>query len=316
MQKNHKLLILDDDSKNIKVIKQALRYEDYDIFGTTDPYEAINIFEQELPVLVILDLRMPEMDGIDFLERINMVPDAIFAIIILTGYGTNEDIDRCYELGASAFLRKPVDVKELRGLARNLFEAQNNKIELIKHREELEELVKQRTRELEDEATKRKIKQLELEKSQEELLEKHKMLNEKNIALKEILSHIEEEKTEFKIKIANHVEDVLLPLINKIMKSPTSSRETIVELVRKELDELPQLSNTLDSRFARLTPREIEVCTLIKNGFASKDIASQLDVALDTVHNHRKQIRKKLGIAREKVNLTSYLIRSFSEKNL
>ena len=57
----------------------------------------------------------------------------------------------------------------------------------------------------------------------------------------------------------------------------------------------------------RLTPREIEVCDLIKKGLTSKDIARTLSISLKTVEKHRDNIRKKLGIANRRINLASLL---------
>jgi len=57
----------------------------------------------------------------------------------------------------------------------------------------------------------------------------------------------------------------------------------------------------------RLTPREIEVCDLIREGLPSKKIARALSISLKTVEKHRDNIRKKLGIANRRINLTPFL---------
>ena len=56
-----------------------------------------------------------------------------------------------------------------------------------------------------------------------------------------------------------------------------------------------------------LTPREIKICDLIRNGFTSKEIADFLHIAFNTVEAHRTHIRKKLNISSQKINLTSFL---------
>ena len=56
-----------------------------------------------------------------------------------------------------------------------------------------------------------------------------------------------------------------------------------------------------------LTPREIEICNLIKNGISNKEISEILHISLETTETHRSNIRRKLGIANKSVNLAVYL---------
>ena len=57
----------------------------------------------------------------------------------------------------------------------------------------------------------------------------------------------------------------------------------------------------------KLTPREIEVCNLVKRGIANKEIARLLNIALHTVEKHRRMARKKLGLTNKGINLHTYL---------
>ncbi len=57
----------------------------------------------------------------------------------------------------------------------------------------------------------------------------------------------------------------------------------------------------------KLTPREMEVCNLVKNGHSNKDIAGLLSIAQHTVEKHRRMARKKLGLTNQQINLHSYL---------
>jgi diguanylate cyclase (GGDEF)-like protein len=105
---------------------------------------------------------MPGMDGIKFLEQIRPSPAALSSVIVLTGHGDEEDMKKCFRLGATAFLRKPFNLYELKGIVRNSVElkmaqqdlldeiAERRKIEeeLRMHRDQLEKLVERRTTEL------------------------------------------------------------------------------------------------------------------------------------------------------------------------
>ncbi len=64
---------------------------------------------------------------------------------------------------------------------------------------------------------------------------------------------------------------------------------------------------TITNGSTKLTQREIEICNLIKAAYTNKEIANLLDISRQTVEWHRKKIRKKLGIANNGINLSSYL---------
>ncbi len=145
-----KILVVDDEEDNIIGIKETLSNENCEIVSETDPLQGLELFKKENPPLVILDLRMPELDGIEFLRRIHPASDKLFSVIILTGHGDNNDLQTCYDLGVSAFLRKPLNIIELRGMVRNLLLLEKHKRELEQHRFNLEKLVEERTKELQE----------------------------------------------------------------------------------------------------------------------------------------------------------------------
>jgi len=82
--------------------------------------------------------------------------------------------------------------------------------------------------------------------------------------------------------------------------------EELDDLLERDLGKLISPSGWKLLRL-RLTPREIDVCELIRDGIGSKDIARTLSISLKTVEKHRDNIRKKLGIANRRINLASLL---------
>lgn len=139
--------------------------------------------------------------------------------------------------------------------------------------------------------------------------ERTRRLEEKNLALKEILGQIEAEKRQIKNQVAANVDRLILPLLQKCRKAgePQEAKRAL-EAVEKNLE---NMTSSFGSRLARksfrLTPREIEICNLIAGGLSTKDIAQFLHVSPDTVENQRNSIRRKLGISGREVNLTAYL---------
>jgi len=116
---NRHVLVIDDDLDTISFISLILEQENYNVLATTDVEEGLIFFETYKPAVVILDLEMPTIHGIQVLKKIKPAIDKDFSVIILTGYGHDANIKICYELGVYAFLSKPVHLVELKGLVRN-----------------------------------------------------------------------------------------------------------------------------------------------------------------------------------------------------
>ena len=147
-----------------------------------------------------------------------------------------------------------------------------------------------------------------LRKTTHELRSERESLTEKNIALKQILDHIEGDRKDYRQRISSDVEHAIVPFLKKLKeKAGEDQRENFDAL---ETDLKAVLAKDIDvfrDRYARLSPRELEVCDLIKNGLSSKQISDQLNLSPVTVHKHREQIRKKLGITNKRVNLSRFL---------
>ncbi len=116
---NNKILVVDDEQVVIDSIQYHLKREGYEIFSAMNGQEGLKIYNREQPVLIIQDLRMPIMDGIDFLKHIKLKPSDPCFIIVLTGHGDDEDMEKCFKMGISAFLRKPFNLFELLGLVKH-----------------------------------------------------------------------------------------------------------------------------------------------------------------------------------------------------
>ena len=145
-----------------------------------------------------------------------------------------------------------------------------------------------------------------LEKSQKELTEKAEALEEKNVALKELIAHIELDKKDYQDRITANIEQVLLPSLNRIQLH--TSGDARIEQHRRSIEDL---ASSFGRRIAdvrhKLTPREIEVCNSVKNGMTSKEIANLLNIAVHTVEKHRRTARSKLNLANKGINLRTYL---------
>ena len=104
-----KLLIVDDERQFVQTLSERLRLREIGSVVAYDGESALSMIQEEEPDVMILDLKMPGIDGIEVLKRVKQTNPAI-EVIILTGHGSEGDKDLCMQLGAFAYLQKPVDV--------------------------------------------------------------------------------------------------------------------------------------------------------------------------------------------------------------
>jgi serine/threonine protein kinase len=106
-----RIMLVDDEELSLKVIHAALKHAGYTVVGTTDPTQALALFEKEDPDLAILDLAMPQMDGLTLLGQMREVTQ--IPIVMLTGEDRSELAVKALKLGAFDYLTKPVNFKRL-----------------------------------------------------------------------------------------------------------------------------------------------------------------------------------------------------------
>jgi PAS domain S-box-containing protein len=185
--------------------------------------------------------------------------------------------------------------------------------ELKKHREHLEEMVEERTAEIK--AANERLQRLITERmnaekalleSEAKLQKQKSALEQKNIALGEVIAQIEVEKRRIKDDIETNVNIVVSPILEKLKKEKASAK--YVYMLKYHLGKLTSsFGSKITKKSLKLTPREIEVCNMVKGGLTSKDISKLLNISYRTIEKHRKNIRHKLGISNKRINLTSFL---------
>ncbi len=126
----NKLLIIEDEPVARKMLGRTLAKEGYEVFTAANGVEGLELFRLHQPQIIILDLNMPQMDGIEFLMRLNPQVMNPYSVIVLTGQRNPSNIKKCYELGVHSFLRKPVDYYELIGQVKHTFALQHFSLEL------------------------------------------------------------------------------------------------------------------------------------------------------------------------------------------
>ena len=147
-----------------------------------------------------------------------------------------------------------------------------------------------------------------LSESEQKLKEQNLLLHEKNIALREVMDQLIMEKKNFETKVLNNVDQLLLPLLQKLKNRGSVIEKEYLTLLEENLIQLTSsFSTQLSSNIPRLTPRENEICNMIRSGLSSKEAAKLLNISYRSVETYRNYIRKKLGITNKKINLATYL---------
>ena len=163
-------------------------------------------------------------------------------------------------------------------------------------------------------SVKRALKELaernERKKVENELRLKSQSLEEANTALKVLLQHREEDRKAMEEKVITNVKKLVLPYIEKLKTLKLNENQmACLKITEDNLKDIisPFLRN-LTVEHLNLTPREIQITSLVKEGRTTKEITDLLNISATAVDFHRKNIRMKLGIKNTKTNFRSFLL--------
>lgn len=167
-------------------------------------------------------------------------------------------------------------------MVRDISSRKRIEAELAQHRERLQELVNERTAELET---------------------KNKSLLELNAALKVLLKQRDADRLEMEDRFVTNIRHLALPYLALLKKEPLSNEQRHwLDLIEMHLQDMatPLIRNLHQFN---LTPKELKVALMVRQGKTNKEIAHMLGLACGSVEVHRKNIRKKLGLTNQKSNL-------------
>ncbi len=158
--------------------------------------------------------------------------------------------------------------------------------------------------------TERKRAEKKLEESSEALKARTARLSELNTALKVLLEHREKDKETLEENVVSNVKQLVLPYLETLKNTQLDTKQmTCLDIVESNLKEIvsPFLQK-LSSKYSGLTPKEIQIAGLIKQGKTTKEIAELLNLSMRTIKFHRENIRAKLGLKNQRTNLASHLL--------
>lgn len=179
-------------------------------------------------------------------------------------------------------IMKDGEIKGVLAITRDITARKREEELLRRHREDLESLVRERT----------------------------SNLGEANTALRLMLRKSEEVKAELEATISANVKGLVLPNLQKLKKSKLNDvQRTYLDSLEVSLNDITSpFLHGISTQYLKLTPTEIQVANLVKQGETTKEIADLLSMSLRTIDTHRYNIRAKLGLKNKKANLRTHLL--------
>ena len=156
-----------------------------------------------------------------------------------------------------------------------------------------------------------KLAEERLRRSEQDLSEEKLKLEEANTALKVLLRQREADQRELESEVLDSVRRTVMPVLDRLARFSLPDRtQPLLASLRARLDDLTRpFMRRLSAIESVLTPQELEIATLIREGRSSKEIAQQLDLSLATINFHRRNLRHKLNLKNTRTNLQTYLTR-------
>ena len=299
----HKILIVDDEVIVTSQLEALLTSVGYSVVGVAfSSEEAVSMARETKPDLILMDIVMEETSsGINAAQKIK--EDLNIPVIFISGYAEKELVSKAKQAEPLGYILKPFQANQVTtSIEVALHKFQIDK-EFKKAHDRLEEQFQERNEEL--------IKAYETIKQRQQELEIRTLeLEETNFALKVLIERREQDKRELEEKVLGNVKTLVDPYLRKLRETDLTPTQNIyLQILESNLKDIisPFLRN-LAMKYTGLTPKEVQVATLVKDGKNTKQIAELIDTTVRAVEFHRHSLRDKLDLRNKKVNLRTFLM--------
>lgn len=269
------ILIVDDNPDIIRLLSQLLIEKGYQVRATKESRKVLRIAASTPPDLFLLDVDMPVMNGYELCSALKMNESLQdIPVIFVSGYENPINKIQAFDVGGVDYISKPIHAGELVSRV-------NSHIELFWLQKKLQKQVEKQTKELE----------------------------ETLIALRVLMKQQKHEASDIEKNILSNINKLVVPFAQHLKKTDLDKNQaSIVDILMSNLQQISEsLIDDRDLLKMKLSPVEIQVANMIKEGKQTKEIASILNLSDLTISTHRKNIRKKLNINNHKLSLNRYL---------
>ncbi len=146
-KKKYNILLVDDEEGIRRVLKITLGACGYNVLLAPDGETGFQIFQEQNPDIVISDIKMPGIDGINLLKRIKEISPET-EVIMITGHGDMDLAVKSLQLEAADFITKPIDIRELESAIEKAYERLSITRKVKNHMDDLENLVQEKDKKL------------------------------------------------------------------------------------------------------------------------------------------------------------------------
>ncbi|MBA3015096.1 MAG: LuxR C-terminal-related transcriptional regulator [Proteobacteria bacterium] len=269
--------------------------------------------------VAFIDVRMPPgKDGVWAASEIRKL-DPWVNIVIVTAFSDLNPAEINHTVqppNRLLYMQKPFHSHEIQQFALALSAKWQAEQELTATNQHLDTLVQERTKELNLTIEALELSNLkyrettqQLKKTEAALAEKAEDLTGTNQALQELMRKNDEDQREVEQKVMFTAHEMIEPYLDKLEKSPLDDyQQSFLKIIRTNLSEIvAPFMKDLAHKYFRLSPTELNIANLIRQGISTKDISDQLKMTKRNVDFHRDRIREKIGIKNTKANLRAVL---------
>lgn len=299
------ILVVDDEASVRDLIRKILEKHGYQCHTAANAADARDLLKTQEFAVLLCDIRMPGESGLDLIRHVKPAyPDT--AIVMVTAIDDPQEAKIVLEAGIYGYIIKPFEASQILISVANALRRRDLEMNQRSNRQELERTVRERTGQLEEANSALRTRESELRKRKEEL-------EEVNSALRVLLKKREEDKAALEESVLANVKKTVEPYLERLKQSRMNDkqREELYILESSIREIISPFVKELSSSYLNLTPTELQVAHLIRQGKSTKEIASILDLSENTVMSHRYRLRNKLGLLKKKTNLHTFL-RSFT----
>ncbi len=109
-----RVLVVEDNERNLKLVRDVLQYAGYEIIEARTGEEGVELAQSRSPDVILMDLQLPDIDGMEALRRIRKSPvTADVPVVAVTAFAMQDDRARVFDAGFDGYLEKPLSVREL-----------------------------------------------------------------------------------------------------------------------------------------------------------------------------------------------------------
>ncbi len=296
------ILVVDDERPVRKLLKRILEEAGYSCRDTENAGLAKRLLAKDDFTLLLSDIHMPGESGIELVRYVKKHhPET--GVVIVSVVDEPAEAKEALEMGVYGYITKPFTKNIVRICVENALHHHELERKEQAQQADLETKVRESTADLE------KAYAL-LQQREAKIALQVKELEELNSALRVLLQKRDRDRQSMEESIMANLEKHIKPCLQRLKSAAQGNRrlKREIQIIESGLDEFVEpFVKSISSCCLGLTPNEIKVATLIRQGLTTKEVANLLSLSQNTIMTHRYNIRTKLGIKNKQQSLQTYL---------